>query len=57
MAIILDGFSEQSENEAIRIDSSSLDHFFKIWRKFDKDSTGYIEVKLFDDLLQELISS
>ena len=55
IAIILEGFSNTSDAEDIRIQEETIHKFKAIWMKYDPHGDGYINVNDFEELLLDLI--
>eukprot|EP00347_Sterkiella_histriomuscorum_P019834 403340124 len=57
IAIILEGFNDTNEKQNLRVDDLMINKFIKVWRRFDPEGTGFIDVKSFKDFLQKLLTS
>lgn len=44
IAIILEGFSDTSEEKNLRVDHLMIMKFINIWQDFDPEGTGFIKV-------------
>ena len=44
IAVILNGFTNSSEEEGFEVFKILVENFKKIWQRFDQDATGFIDV-------------
>lgn len=54
VAVILQGFTTSSEEETLNVYKNQTEQFKKIWLKYDPEGTGYVNVKVMSDLIDDI---
>ena len=51
VAVILNGFTNSNEEEGFEVFKNNLANFKRVWKKFDPEATGFINVDAMSDLV------
>lgn len=55
IAIILEGFSNTSDAEDLRISEDTISYYKNIWKDYDPKGQGYINVNDFENFILDLV--
>ena len=54
MAVILNGFTNSSEEEGFEVFKNNIEIFKKLWKNYDTEATGFIAVEDIGNLINDL---